>query len=101
MEAKGAINGYRCGTCGGMTITRNADEGTTPFMILCTRPGCGGRAFSEFYHMDPRSMPTHEWHRPTPEEFKRLDKATRDYCAAGAMLLRPIRPEEAERARIG
>lgn len=49
-QEPGAINPYRCDTCGGVTVTIHRDAGVTPFMIGCrVTPGCNGRAYSSFY----------------------------------------------------
>lgn len=69
-EEAGLINIYVCRECGGHTITKNRDEGTTPFMIGCrATEGCKGAAESSFYRVSQKLEPMILWIKPTPAEL--------------------------------
>lgn len=75
-ERAGLINVYVCEACGGHTVTKNRDEGTTPFMISCRATvGCKGVAQSSFYRVSQNQTPVLLWIKPTPEELERFIKA--------------------------
>lgn len=103
-EAKGAINVYICNRHGHPTVTRNADTGTTPYMIAC--PACrelgirplsannllsGLEAYSSHYRCPQDLEASHEWYRP--ESVEDLDVATAEHVRAGGLLLRERDPE--------
>lgn len=96
-EEKGAINIYTCPSCGWRAITRNRDDGTTPFMIACEGKDCEadprvGGCTSAFYRVDQTLEPTHEWYRPLSagERKAMKDPALRDHVRMGGLLLRKI-----------
>ncbi len=91
-EPANAINVYTCDECKWKAVTRNRDEGTTPFMIGCEARGCDGICTSAFYVVPDGSVPTHEWYRPTSAgERKALsDPDTAEHCRLGGMLLRKV-----------
>lgn len=70
MEAAGLVNVYVCKQCGGRTVTKNRDAGTTPFMMSCrATPNCKGIAQSSFYRVDQKLTPRLLWIKPTPAEL--------------------------------
>lgn len=86
----GRVNVYLCETCRFATVTIHKDTGTTPFMISCTKPGCGQSAFSTFYGAVTTLAPTHEWYVPDVEETATLKPEVKQHVAMGGLLLRPI-----------
>ena len=84
----GRINVYHCRSGHG-TVTRDADAGTTPFMIAC--PDCGADAMSALYRVDQSLVPPHEWYKPTIQKAKRIDRTipgTLEHVERGGLLLR-------------
>lgn len=82
MEKK---NQYVCPE-GHSTVTIEHDEGTTPFLIKCTKCTC--MAMSRFYRVDREAKPTHEWYKPDIMTVKPYEK---EYVLNGGLLLRPIK----------
>jgi hypothetical protein len=88
-------NVYTCQTCGFMLLTVDVAHGTTPFMIECkAKTCCEGFMHSSMYPTGPKPArypkePSHEWYRPTPEEFHKLADYNREHVAKGGLLLRP------------
>jgi hypothetical protein len=72
---QGQKNVYIC-TCGHGFVTVDRDEGVTPFMTTCQRPGCGKQATSLCYRVPQQVLadkaPVLEWYRPNETE---LDQA--------------------------
>lgn len=91
MSFQGKINVYICEKrCGNEIITKDRDEGVTPFLIRCDR--CSptiNHPFvamqSSFYRVDQTLTPTHEWIKPDENELKqffkkhKIRKGTRAY----------------------
>lgn len=78
-ERAGLVNVYVCRECGGHTVTKNRDEGTTPFMISCrATSGCKGAASSSFYRVSQQQQPTILWIKPTPAELEAFIAAHAD-----------------------
>lgn len=100
--SRGKINVYTCPR-GHRTVTRDADEGTSPMTIVCAEGGhaCMQGAWSAWYATDQTETPTHEWYRPTIKAARRLDRripGTLDHVERGGLLLRPVggnRPHQA------
>lgn len=89
-EKAGQVNLYLCGDQHGIW-TRNADDGTTPFVIRCPMPDCGGEARSQFYRVPQDLMePTHEWYRPA--SLRGLTRGEREHVQRGGLLLRQVKP---------
>ena len=62
---KGKVNIYTCQTCAQSIVTKDVDEGTTPFMILCeATEGCQGVMHSHFCGVDQNLPHSYEWFRP-------------------------------------
>lgn len=93
MSNQGKINVYIC-SCGAEMVTRDVDDGVTPFMTDCEK--CGKFMQSSFYKVDQGLQPTHEWYRPGPEMRKKLStslagfKLLRDHVDRGGLILREI-----------
>jgi hypothetical protein len=110
MSLQNPFNCYTCTTCGGQIVTVDRDEGVTPFMVRCrAQKDCGGTMHSSFYTNVPLALqPTYEWRKPTPQEYRKLDKATRtDHVDRGGLLMyrldgaaeeMPARPERSIRS---
>lgn len=85
---KWGVNVYVCETCGHKMVTRDCDLGVTPFMTHCRLGDCEGWAQSRMYRVPQDLSPSHEWYRPSREEFDALDDATKIHCGNGGLLLR-------------
>lgn len=81
------INVYECEK-GHQTITRDCEEGVTPFMIECEHDGCEELAKSKFYQVDQTLTPTHEWYKPS--NYVGLHNDEIDHVKRGGLLLRKI-----------
>jgi hypothetical protein len=91
MSLENPINVYVCETCGGEIVTRDVDEGVTPFMLACrATPGCNGRMTSRFYNVDPRYADhvTHEWFRPSKAVMQAAGADAREHYKGGGLDLR-------------
>lgn len=86
---KGKLNIYVCDVCLGHTVTRDMDQGVTPFMISChATEGCKGDMQSSMYRVfDQRMLHSHEWFRP--EITAGMSAGTRDHVSKGGLILRP------------
>lgn len=84
------LNIYICDNCGGHIVSRDVDQGTTPFMIRCeATTGCQGRMQSSMYRVfDPEGKMhhSHEWYRPTKGML--VAKHLVDHIDKGGLLLR-------------
>lgn len=105
-------NVYTCRKCGRQLVTRDRDEGVTPFMMRCdpdrTPDGCGAEMFSAGYGsgraLPPHAPPTHEWYKPTPAELDAECDAVpggtaswlRDHVRRGGLLIRRLTPSPAD-----
>lgn len=93
-EAAGAVNVYVCRTCKGRIVTKNRQEGTTPFMTGChATPDCKGTMQSMGYRVNQDEVPTHEWFRPvTTGERRRWlrDPGTAEHVRMGGLVLREV-----------
>ena len=99
-EARGAVNVYAC-PYGHETVTRNMDEGVTPYMIGCPTCKAAGTppnekgfrwpmAESSFYRVDQFLAHSHEWYRP--ESTAGLNQDTAEHVRNGGLLLREAQP---------
>lgn len=73
-------NHYTCEQCGRVTISRDDDEGVTPFMVRCRASrGCEGAAISGMYRgsQDEMQVPHIIWWKPKTDV--ELEDAIRDY----------------------
>jgi hypothetical protein len=86
------INVYTCTKCTGHIVTIDRETGVTPVMVRCrATEGCGAMMHSAFYSVKAGLTPAWEWRKPTPEEYKKLDYATRiDHVDRGGLLLYSI-----------
>lgn len=84
------LNRYVCQVCGRSIITIDRDEGVTPFMLNCrATPDCKGDMHSSFYE-GVTGQPTHEWRKPTAEEYQNMSQPMRDYIDSGALNIYPL-----------
>lgn len=90
--SRGQVNVYTCPKCKGRTVTIDADDGVTPFMINCRSVGgCHEEmAESSFYRVDQNLVPTYEWYRPVGDELAMLKGEMREHVDKGGLLLRRI-----------
>lgn len=88
----GVKNIYVCQNCRRHIVTRDVDDGTTPFMISCQATvACPGRMQSSMYHVfDPENLlqHSHEWYRPSTVEIVKPHLA--DHVKHGGLLLRSV-----------
>lgn len=99
---RGALNAWKCPTCGRITVAVHIDEGTTPFMLACRAHGgepdaaiCPGMATSCGYPSIPPPRPIlerceWEWFKPGPHEALKLRADELDHVRRGGLLIRPI-----------
>lgn len=89
-EFKGQVNGYSCETCGFAIVTKNADDGVTPMLIGCRRPGrnCSGQMRSFFYRINQGLVADWEWYKPTSRHG--LSRSDYDHVRSGGLLLRHL-----------
>lgn len=88
-------NVYTCDDCRRSIVTVDREDGVTPMFLSChATDRCPGRMQSAFYIIAPefeKNQPTWEWRKPTDQEYKKLNKATReDHVDRGGLLLYPI-----------
>ncbi len=85
---KGKLNIYVCEDCLGHIVTRDMDEGVTPFMVSCkATEGCKGMMQSSMYRVfDQRMLHSHEWFKP--EITAEMSPHTRDHVSKGGLILR-------------
>lgn len=96
MGTKGKKNAYVCGKCGRVIITKDIDQGVTPFGIRCRllvegKP-CNGTATSKFYQLteaEQAAQPKYHWYRP--KEVRHLSRPEREHVKQGGLLLRPAK----------
>lgn len=86
----GQKNIYTCRKCRGHIVTRDADEGVTPFMIGCkATPGCDGMMHSSFYRVfDGTLAASYEWYKPNVAQV--LEPGVRRHVEKGGLVLRPV-----------
>ena len=88
-------NAYTCDVCDQHLVTVDTDEGCTPMMIPCeVTPNCPGTMHSHWYSgaVVKSSIPTtHEFRRPTPEEYLLLTPAFQEHIDAGGLELYRLR----------
>lgn len=88
------LNVYNCpvASCSGRLVTREIHEGTTPSHVPCkVTLGCKGLMQSVFYAVkDPKMEPTHEWYKPSGDEYTSLPTHALDHVRNGGLLLRKI-----------
>jgi len=84
----GKLNTYTCDMCRREIVTKDVDEGVTPFVTSCKSPGCKGWMQSAMYRVR-KGVTAHgwEWYRPT--DLSGLTAQTRDHVERGGLLLRP------------
>lgn len=94
MSMIGRINGYKCRECGGVTMTKDVDEGTTSMFIGCRIPsGCKGTAVSMMYPTQPMppeldDLPVWEWYKPKSDDPILKAIGMTDYVERGGLVLR-------------
>lgn len=88
-EQAGMVNTYVCGSQHAVW-TRNADSGTTPFIIRCPAPDCGRESRSQFYRVPQHLEASHEWYKPS--DLRGLTPGERNHVQRGGLLLRQIKP---------
>lgn len=86
----GRLNIYVCDDCGLHIVTKDVDQGTTPFIVNCQcTPRCLGKMYSSMYRVwDPKEKMrwTHEWYKPSV--LLNMSPAVLDHVANGGLLLR-------------
>lgn len=84
----GKLNIYTCDICRGHIVTRDVDDGVTPYSTACyATPGCDGWMKSSMYRVFDQSMrESHQWHRP--ESLDGLSPGARTHFERGGLFLR-------------
>jgi len=91
-ERAGEVNVYDCDTCDGFIVTRNVDDGTTPFMLACrATPTCPGRMVSRGYRVPQDLVSSHEWFRPS--KLRGYSRDMKAHIRMGGLALRRAVPE--------
>ena len=62
------INRYTCNQCRQSIVTKDVDEGVTPFMIGCQFDHCGGMMTSSFYMVVAGVSHTHEFYKANGDD---------------------------------
>lgn len=96
---KGMKNLYTCQSCGGIVVTIDRDEGTTPFMILHSSVGgCkDGFMYSSFYAAAQGWKASYEWFKPT--DLSGYDEDMLEHIRKGGLDLRKIQQGRKRHAR--
>lgn len=86
------LNIYVCDRCGEHVVTKDTEDGVTPFMIGC-KAGCGCRGMmtSSMYRVfdpDGKMKWTYEWYRPSADRVISLSQWEYDHVSKGGLLLR-------------
>lgn len=86
----GRKNIYVCETCHRHVVTRDMEDGVTPFMINCQcTHGCRGKMYSSFYRVfDPKDMMAHEFEWYRPNVLQVLSPAEAQHVSQGGLLMR-------------
>lgn len=103
----GKLNIYTCERCRSHIVTRDIDEGVTPFM-LPSREYCPQRCGAEprewvnmtssFYRVwDQRIQEDFQWYRPKDGEA--VEPALRNHVERGGLIIRPCADAPAEQER--
>lgn len=96
VEWGGRLNIYVCEQCRSHVVTRDVDEGVTPFMLpsaefcpnKCVSPKAGGAHMtSSFYRVwDQRMLEDFQWYRPSAVEV--VPRQHRHHVSQGGLLIR-------------
>jgi hypothetical protein len=92
--SKGKINTYTCPQ-GHVTVTKDADEGTTPMMLRCRQKDNDGKhnctefSSSAWYRCNQCLTPEYEWYKP--DTLKGLNHDEKEHVQMGGLLLRKIK----------
>lgn len=96
MNLKGKRNRYTCEHCSQSIVTIDRDEGVTPYCLLCkVTPYCKGFMQSAMYR-GIWEEPTHEWRKPTPEEYATLHESVKLHVDMGGLCLHRIETIQAK-----
>jgi len=93
-SSDGRKNIYVCEKCRGHIVTRDLDEGTTPFMMKCrATENCTGTMQSSMYRVfDGRMRASHEWFKPDPSSWPTYKTGMQEHLRMGGLVLREIKP---------
>lgn len=85
----GKVNIYVCDRCHGHIVTRDKDEGVTPFMLVClATEGCPGRMKSSMYNVFDQTMrEDFVWKRATSEQVIAMKRGERSHHEKGGLFL--------------
>jgi hypothetical protein len=86
---KDRINNYVCQQCGGILVTRDVDEGVTPFMKGCL--DCPGYGYSMFYRPKYIGPVRGEWYRPNWFQRLFLSAPEKEHVKMGGLLFRQVK----------
>jgi len=91
---KGKKNVYICDKCGRKVVTKDLDDGVTPFMVSCREFGkdCDGVTRSCFYSVDQTLPVNYVWFKPvTLDDY---EGAMLEHIEQGGLDLRKATPTE-------
>lgn len=85
---KGKVNIYQCELCRGIIVTKDVDEGVTPFSIDCrATEGCRGLMTSLMYRVAQQTTVTHVWYKPAVLDD--LAPHAREHVERGGLIIVP------------
>jgi len=92
----GALNAYKCNTCGQCIVTVDMDKGNTPHTMGCkATQGCDGAMTSSGYPRGPlpddlKECTVFEWYRPEANALGLFheDQLIDEHVRGGGLLLR-------------
>ena len=85
---QGKLNIYTCRECGSHIVTKDVDDGVTPFLVGCKSPGCKGLMQSSMYRVFDQAM-KHSWEWYKPNSLAGLSGSEREHVRMGGLLMRP------------
>jgi hypothetical protein len=85
----GKLNRYTCQLCGSAIITKDVDDGVTPFLIDCVSNRCQGMMQSACYRPGINGTPTYIWRRPVASEFEKASEAMQHHYNLGGLVMAP------------
>lgn len=83
---KGKKNVYLCGDCGHGFVSKDLDEGVTPFMTTCLN--CGSTARSMMYNIPQELLGAAavRWVRPPESEWPKFSPSTQEHLKRGGLI---------------
>lgn len=102
-DFRGRLNIYTCRACGSHIVTKDVDDGVTPFSLpssewcprkcrsipsILVRPMPASMNSSMYRVFDQNMRPDAEWYRPSETEQMALSDWEREHVKKGGLLIR-------------